>query len=113
VKEGASWLYEGHIYLGEIWTEAELHIFRHFVWFKYVTYQLVLIRLRSISSTFCCRLKLASFLCRNTPTNKNKVALLSQLYYFRSIMPTKGTIVLCAVYSFTGLVFRTISLLAL
>jgi hypothetical protein len=44
------------------------------------------------------------------PINKNEVALLSQLVPFRIIVPTKGIIELWASYSFTGLVFHTISL---
>jgi hypothetical protein len=35
-----------------------------------------------INSTLCRRLNLAYFHCRNTPTNKNEVALLSQLIFF-------------------------------
>jgi hypothetical protein len=31
---------------------------------------------------FCCQLKSAFFQCRNTPTNKNEVALLLQLVFF-------------------------------
>jgi hypothetical protein len=37
--------------------------------------------LQTISSPFCHQLKLACFLCRNAPTNKDKVAMLLQLIF--------------------------------
>jgi hypothetical protein len=66
--------------------------------------------LRSISSTFCRRLKLVFFHCRNTPTNKNEVALL-KLIFFSYYYADEGNITFWASYSFTGPIFYTVSLL--
>jgi hypothetical protein len=62
----------------------DLYFDRHLAWLKYFTYQLVAYRcwVRTTSNTFCLRPKLTLVLCRDTPTIKNEVALLSQLILF-------------------------------
>jgi hypothetical protein len=69
--------------------------------------------LRTVSSTFCRRLKLAFLRCRNTPTDNNKVLLLSQLIVFSYYYADKKLLHFMISYSFTGPVFHTISLPAL
>jgi hypothetical protein len=83
VGGGASCLCEGHIYLGEIWTEDKIYILvgtlRGWNTLLITQYRYWL---RTVSNSFCYRLNLAYFLCRITPTNKNEVALLSHLIFF-------------------------------
>jgi hypothetical protein len=79
---GARFLYEGHIYLDEIWTQDKIYILKGtlFGWNILLTTQ-YRYWLRTISSTFCRRLKSSLFRRRNTPTNKNEVTLLSQIIF--------------------------------
>jgi hypothetical protein len=59
--ESASCLYEGHIYF-ELNMSARQNAYfgRHFACLKYFTYHLVPVLGRTVSSTFCRRLKLES-----------------------------------------------------
>jgi hypothetical protein len=67
---GMSCLYDGHVYLDEIWTQ-NLYFGRHFAWLKYFTYHLVPVLAPNNKQHILSPVKLASFLCRNTATNKN------------------------------------------
>jgi hypothetical protein len=79
---GSSCLYQRYIYFDRN-TDALLSTYfgRHFAWLKYFTYHLVPILAPNYKHGILSPAEV-SFLCRNTPTDKNEVTLLSQLIFF-------------------------------
>jgi hypothetical protein len=89
--------------LNEIWVHDKIYIMLGtLLGLNILLISLYRYWLRTASTTFCSRLKSTFFLCRNTLTNKNEVALLSQLVFFSYYCANERNIALWASYSFTG-----------